>query len=221
MKKLLFTLLITGLCASANAQEKDLRLWAGPAFKYNLNKTFRLELEQQFRFNENISQFDYTFTEFAVRYKVFKYLDVKALYRHSFVPEGQTGSLLDDYDKSRVAVNASTDIEIFDTDLKVGYRIMFQHSWENTTLVVSNYIRNRFELDYNLSKLVDPYASYESYYRLDGKNEFRENRYTIGLTWKVTDKLDIDSYYRHQNEINVKNPETDFIFGLGVIYVIK
>ncbi len=221
MKKLLFVLILSGVYAFASAQESDLQLWTGPVVKYNLNDKFRLELEQQFRFNENISQYDYTFTEFAIRYKVFKYLDMKALYRHSFISEGQTGSELDEYDKSRVAVNASTGTEIFNTGIKVGYRITYQHSWENTTLIASNYFRNRFDVDYNLSKLVDPYASYESYYRLDDKNEFRQNRYTFGLTWKVSDKLDIDSFYRYQNEINVKNPEIDFIIGLGIIYVIK
>ncbi len=221
MKKLLFILILSGVCSFAGAQEKDIQLWTGPVVKYNINDKFRFEFEQQFRFNENISQYDFTFSEFAIRYKVFRYLDVKTLYRHSFIQPEQTGSELDEYDRSRVSFNASTSTKIFNTGIKVGYRLMYQHSWENTTLMASNYIRNRFELDYNLSKLVDPYASYESHFKLNGKNEFRQNRYTIGLSWKVSDKLDIDSFYRYQYEVNVKNPETDVIIGLGVIYVIN
>jgi len=210
-----------GICRVTMAQVKDVQLWTGPVLKYNITDKFRAEFEQQFRFNNNISQYDYTFSELALRYKLLKFLDVKAIYRHSFIPEGQTGGALSEYDKSRIGVNASTGTKIFNTDLKVGYRIMYQHSWENTTLVSTNYIRNRFEIDYNLSKLADPYANYESYYRLDNKNEFRQNRFTIGLSWKISDKLDIDSYYRYQNEINVKNPETDHIIGVGIIYVIR
>ena len=221
MKKILIVLILTGIYTLTAAQSADLQLWTGPVVKYNISDKFRLELEQQFRFNENISKYDYTFTEFAIRYKVFKYLDFKTFYRHTFIPSGQTGSILEEYDRSRISISASTGTEIFNTGIKIGYRIMYQHSWENTSLVTSNFIRNRFELDYNLSKLVDPYANYESYYRLDQKNEFRQNRYTIGLTWKVTNKLDIDSYYRFQNEINVKNPEKDHIIGIGIVYEIN
>jgi hypothetical protein len=221
MKKLLITLIISGVYALGYAQSKDVRLWIGPVVKYNINERFRVEFEQEFRFNENISKYDYTFSEFALRYKVFNYLDMKTIYRHSFIPEGQTGSLLEEYDKSRISFNASTGTEIFETGIKVGYRLMYQHSWENTTKIVTNYLRNRFEIEYNLSKLVDPYITYENYYRLDDKNEFRQNRYTFGLTWKVSDKLDIDSFYRYENEINVKNPESDIIIGIGVIYVIN
>ena len=221
MKKILIILILTGVYAYAFSQNKDLKLWIGPSVKYNINNKFRVEFEQEFRFNEKISRYDFTFSEFALRYKVFKYLDLKTIYRHSFIPDGQTGSILQEYDKSRVSFNGSTGTKIFETGIKVGYRLMFQHSWENTTKIVSNYIRNRFEIDYNLCKLVDPYASFESYYKLDGKNEFRENRFTFGLTWKVNDKLDIDSFYRYQYELNVKNPETDIIIGIGATYTFN
>jgi len=221
MKKPFVLLILSGFFFSAGAQFTDTQLWMGPVIKYNINNIFRIDFEQQFRFKENISKFDFTYSEFGFRYKVFKYLDIKAIYRHSYISSGQTGSAIAEYDKSRIALNASTGAELFNTGIKVGYRIMFQHSWENTTLIASDYLRNRIELDYNMSKLVDPYARYESYYRFNDKNEFRQNRTTFGLTWKISDKLDIDSFFRYQNEINVKNPETDFIIGLGVVYLIN
>ena len=98
---------------------------------------------------------------------------------------------------------------------------MYQDSWESTTHVTKHYFRNRFNLEYNLSKLVDPYVSLESYFRFDGKNQWRQHRYTIGLNWKITKKLDIDSYYHFQKEINVKHPETLYIWGLGVGYTFN
>lgn len=221
MRKLIIILAFLGIYSFASAQLKDVQLWVGPVLKYNLGQKFRFEIEQQFRFNENISQFDYTFSEFGLRYKVFKYLNVKAIYRYSFMSSGQTGSALDEYDKSRVSFSASTGTEIFNTGINVGYRILYQHSWEQTTLEVSNYIRNRFEIDYNLSKLTDPYFNWESYYRLDDKNEFRQDRYTLGLTWKITNKLDIDSFYRFQKEKNVNDPESVHIIGLAAVYTFN
>jgi hypothetical protein len=219
MKKLFIILILSGVYAFARAQVKDSQLWTGAMVKYNISKKFRLDFEQQLRFNNYISQYDYTFSELSLRYKVFKYLDIKALYRYSFIPQGETGSL--DYDKSRISFDAATGTEIFNTGINIGYRIRYQYSRENSTGLTSNYIRNRVAIDYNLSKLVDPYADWEPYFKLDGKNKWRQHRYTLGLSWKINKKLNVDTYYRYQNEINVKKPETDFIIGLGVVYSIN
>jgi hypothetical protein len=223
MKKLLSVFVLLNFFAVVKAQTKDVQLWTGPILKYNITKKIRLDFEQQFRFNENISSYDFTFSEFAVRYKVFKYLDVKAVYRHSFIPEVTSGSVISEYDKSRICFDASTGIEIFNTGLEIGYRIRYQDSWEHTTMASTHYIRNRFDLSYNLSKLVDPYTSWDNFYRLDGKNEVRQNRYVFGLTWKITKDLDIDSYYLFQKDKNVKikNLETIHVIGLAVIYSIN
>lgn len=221
MKKLFFIFLLSALYLASEAQFSDAQLWTGPMIKYKIGKKVRLDFEQQFRFNQNISKYDFTFSEFALKYSVFKYLDLKAVYRHSFIPSGQTGTTIAEYDKSRFAFDLSTGTKIFQTGLKAGYRFRYQNSWENKTLVSSNYLRNRFDLSYNLSKLVDPYISWDSYYRLDKKNEFRQNRYTLGFEWKITKKLDIDSYFHFQKEKNVKNPETDYIIGLAFVYSIN
>ncbi len=220
MKKLVLVMILTGLFVSGNAQTKDVQVWTGPVLKYNITKKIRFDFEQQLRFNHNISKYDLTFSEFALKYKVFKYLDLKAVYRHSFIPDDKLTPVTIEYDKSRVCFDVSTGTEIFNTGIEVGYRFRYQYSWESQTLIPSNYIRNKFDIEYNLSKLVDPYASWDSFYRLDTKNEFRQNRYTLGLTWKVTKDLDIESYYHFEQEKNVKNPETVHIIGLAVIYSI-
>jgi hypothetical protein len=221
IKKLLIILLLLEVFLYAGAQTKDTQLWTGSEIKYNISKQFRIEFEQQFRFNENISNYDYTFSEFGIRYKVFKYLNIKALYRYTFVPNDNTSDIFADSDRSRLSFDATTRIDVLNTGLRVGYRFRYMNSRETSTSVSSNYLRNRFDLDYNMSKLVDPFAAYESAFRLDGKNEFRYNRYTFGLNWKVNAKFDVDSYFHYQNEINVKNPETNYVLGLAVVYKIN
>jgi hypothetical protein len=221
MKKLIIILLLTGVYAIADAQVKDVQLWTGPVVKYNITKKFRLDFEQQFRFNQNISHYNFTFSEFGIRYSVFKYLDLKAIYRYTFIPAQPVLTNVSENDKSRLAFDASTGVKIFNTGLKVGYRIRYQDSWDNKTKVSSHYIRNRFDIGYNLSKLVDPYASYDSYFRLDGKNKYRQNRFVFGLNWRITKNLGIDSYYLYQKEVNVNHPQTDFVLGLGIVYTIN
>jgi len=221
MKRLIIILGLSGFYTIVNAQVKDIQLWTGPTVKYNISKKIRLDFEQQFRFKENISTYNYTLSEFGLKYKLFEYLDLKATFRQSFLPSRNTGTEISDNNKSRVYLDASTGIKIFNTGIKAGYRFRYEHSWENITLVPSDYLRNRFELDYNLSKLVDPYADWESFFRLNRKNEFRQNRCRIGLNWNISKKLNIDSYYLYMKDINVKNPETNFIIGLQVEYSIN
>jgi hypothetical protein len=221
MKKLLISVIFFGFSFLAIAQTQDVQLWTGPVIKYNISKKFRLDLEQQFRFNENVSKYNFTFTELSLRYRVFKYLDVKALYRHTFIPATDDLTTGSENDQSRASLDASTGVEIFNTGIEAGYRVMYQNSWDNSTQVNKNYFRNRFDLGYNLSKLVDPYASWESFFRFDGKNQWRQHRYTFGLDWKITKKLDIDSYFHFEKEINVKHPETLYIWGLALEYTIN
>ncbi|MCB8998817.1 MAG: DUF2490 domain-containing protein [Bacteroidales bacterium] len=219
MRKLILIFLVLSVTHALNAQTKDVQLWAGPSLKYNILKKLRLDFEQQVRFNQNISNYEFTYSEFSLKYEVFKYLDVKTSFRQSFMPAGTlNGTALSDNDRSRFSLDASTSDKVFKTGIKVGYRIRYQNSWENNSNVSSNYIRNKLELEYNLSKLVDPYFNYESFYRLNKLNQFRQDRYTLGLTWRVNKKIDIDSFYRFQKEKNVKHPETDYIIGIGVSY---
>ncbi len=218
MKRKILLPIFIGICALSSAQVTDSKLYTGATLKYNINKKIRIEFEQQIRFNENISKYDFTFSEFGVRYEMLKYLDLKAIYRYSFIPEQQTGNEISEYNKSKYTLEASTGTKIFNTGLKASYRLRYQNSSESSSTETSSYIRNRIELGYNLSKLVDPYASYESYFRLNGKNEFREDRYILGLAWKITNKLDFESQFIYQYEINVRNPETDYIIELGLVY---
>lgn len=221
MKRFLFLITFAGICTISFTQVQDNQLWAGPVLRYDLNDRLRFYLEQQFRFKDNISKYDFTYTEFALRYTLLNYLDLKGIFRHSFIPGNEPGSALKDYDRSRINLDASTGTEVFNSGLKVGYRLRYQHSWENTTRLSSNYLRNRIDLEYNLSKLADPYAEYENFFRFDNRNEFRQHRYTLGMIWRITGELDLDTYFRYQYEINVNNPETDYIIGLGIIYSIN
>jgi hypothetical protein len=221
MKKYIILLFILGFSSIAVGQTTDTQLWTGPVLKYNINNKFRLDFEQQLRFNENISNYDFTFSELAFRYKVFKYLNLKALYRYSFIPAGESVTANGENDASRVSIDASTGTEIFKTGINVGYRLMYQDSWDNTTMIGKHYVRTRFDISYNLCKLVDPYADWESYFRFDGKNQWRQHRYTFGLNWRVTKKIDIDSYFRYQKEINVNHPEMLYIWGLALVYSIN
>ncbi len=207
--------------ASVLSQDRDTELWTGPTFRYNIFNKFRLELEQQVRFFEKVGKLEMTYTELAVRYKIFKFLDAKLKYRYSFFVDYDPAIQDDDLDRQRISLDLSAepDIDFLPVDLE--YRFRFQDSRENITGDKFTYIRNRLEVSYNLSKLVDPFTSAEIFYRFNDDNEFRKVRYNFGLEWRISKKIDLDSYYRFQKEIQVKYPDSKHVIGLMLTYDIN
>jgi len=232
MKILFVILFLSGIYSIVNAQSADTELWTGPMIKYNISKKLRADFEQQFRWEENISKYSYTFSEFALKYKVFKYLDIKGVYRYYFIPnEGSGIPYRTEFDKSRLSFEVSTDTKLFTSDLKLGYRIRYQKTWETKSQVSDFFVesdlndelflRNKFDFSYNMSKLADPYVGWENFLRLDGINMIKKNRYTFGVKWKLTNDLSLDSFFDLDKEINTVMPKTKYIFGLGAVYSLS
>ena len=98
--------------------------------------------------------------------------------------------------------------------LSFGYRLRFQSLLGNN----KTYVRNKLKFEYNLSKLVDPFMAYELFFRLNGKNEFRVSRITLGLDWRITKPLHLTTFYRLQDDIFIKNPERRHIIGVTLDY---
>ncbi len=72
------------------------------------------------------------------------------------------------------------------------------------------------EINYNLSRLIDPFVAGEMYYRIWNKpNELQKYRLDFGLDWRLSKKSALTTFYRYQKEINVNNPVSDHIIGIG------
>ena len=82
------------------------------------------------------------------------------------------------------------------------------------------FIRNRAKLEYNMSKLVDPFFLTEVFYRFNDRNEFRAIRYAIGLEWKLNKQLDLLTSFTSQKEINVNSPDKENIFSVRLSYLL-
>ena len=59
------------------------------------------------------------------------------------------------------------------------------------------------------------------FFRLNGKNEFRVSRLTVGLDWKITKKIEVTTFYRLQDDIFIKAPERQHILGMMLTYKLK
>ena len=193
--------------------QTDTELWTGGDFNYKISQQFSVKAEQVFKFNDTISHFKSAFTEISLKYKPAKFFAAAGNYRFIENPP----------DKN--AHRFSGDIMFYvgskNFPLSFQSRHRFQHEVRIIDKRKEDYLRNKFTFDYNLTKLVDPFISYEPFFRFNGKNEFRIMRYTFGLDWNITQKWSAVTYYLFEKEVNVKNSVNTNIIGVMFSYTMK
>lgn len=190
--------------------EEDTELWTSAQLKIDVLEDWRIDVEQQLRLDDHFSSFHQYFSELGIRYKINKYFDLKAQYRYSVTDE--------EHNEGRISLDFGAEYDIKDFPVDILYRLRLQDEKIEYTGQKKTYMRHRIGIDYNMSKLVDPYFEYESFFKFNQKNEFRRNRYTLGLQWKLNKKAELVTFGRYQKEFNVKAPKSVFIVGLGYSY---
>lgn len=186
------------------AQEQDFQQWSKIGVSYDLNKDLSVSLDQGFRFRENASLPDVTFSNLSLKYDLIKKWSVAIGYRY-----------ITDFDLSQ---NTSTSHRIY-SDINyrkkkkrwlMKNRLRYQYQEENFTL------RDKVSLSYNIRKTpLEPFTAFELFFK---DSEFKKWRYTIGASYPFLKEFDIDVYYRLQQSFNTNNPKQLHILGLGMEY---
>ena len=208
-----FLALLSGIvliCFSAKGQISDNQLWTGATLKFRINKKLRFDIEEQARFNNDISRLNITFTEGSILYKLTKSISIKGNFRYIYDPDSHnryrySGDFAYNWSKKG-----------FPFDFK--YRLRIQRLVEEHTRESDSYLRNKFGADYNLSRLVDPFIAYENYFKLNYINKFTVNRYIVGLEWRIFKNVDLETFFMYEDEFGEKNPEINKVFGVGLSY---
>jgi hypothetical protein len=188
-------------------------LWTGITLKYKLNKRYSFNLKQQVRVSDNWSSIRTNFYEVAAKYKIDKHFSIKAHYRYTIRNE--------DRNVHRYSLDGNTNWRIKPTKLTFKYRFRFQYSAVEFTGQPFTFLRNKFGLEYSVSKKFKPYLSYESFFKFGETNKFRVNRYTIGFSWAMDKRMNLDVYYRIDQEINSNHRQRQNILALLLSYQIK
>ncbi|NJK85820.1 MAG: DUF2490 domain-containing protein [Bacteroidales bacterium] len=187
----------------------DNAFWEVFTARVDLSKKIRFDLEEQVRINNDYSNVNNLISEAALSYELTKQIKAKSSFRYYYNP----GS----FNRFRYTVDLAYEYSKKGFPLNLQYRGRFQHTVEQYTRDFSNYIRNKFSAEYKLSKLVDPYFAYESYFRLNYVNRFTVNRYYAGLTWRVSNNIDFETFFLYESEFGERNPNSSKIIGLNLI----
>lgn len=210
---LAFVISFCGIYMDTLAQTTDAELWTGAEIRYEINKSFRMDVEQESRWNDNIGSFKYTYTEVGLRWRLSKIFSIKGKYRYVYIPN--------DYDRGKFYCDLNADLSKKRFPLILEYRLRYERGNEFVVSKTENWLRNSISLGWNLSKLADPYVGWENFRRLDGINMTRANRFTAGIDWRLSKKAVLSSFYMYEDEKNVKKPKDKHIAGLRLKYKLR
>ena len=190
---------------------EDTQAWSSIGFEKNLPYSLSLEFEQEFRLKDQLTTFSQTFSEVSLSYKVIDGLNIGIPYRYT---------VFDDKTKQRLSLGVSYKYSIKPISLK--YRAKLQRSYEKDK-IPEQLIRNKFILQYKLSKKIEPFLSGELFHQSNtNNNQLDEYRVSFGLAVDLPRKSSIKIFYIFKNEDLTKtNPEKINVFSLSYRFKIK
>ena len=183
----------------------DNESWTSIGFEKKLPYKLELEFEQELRLNNRLSTFKQTFSEVSISYKVFDGLKIQIPYRYA---------IFEKKIKQRLSFSGSYKYSFKPVNLK--YRTKFQRTYEDGE-IPENMIRNKFTIEYKLSKKIEPYVSGELFhpYNTD-HNQLDEYRVSFGVAVDLPRKKSIKIFYTYKKEdITKSSPVKINIFGLA------
>lgn len=222
-KKFKYSLLLFWMMLQAfnygYSQVNDAQLWTTVGIEKKISKKFSAAFNQEFRFNENITELGTFFSDIGVAYKPHKNWRIEAHYRFC-------GKKLLDNSYSfrhRYYFDLAYRKKFYAFTVMLRERFQSQYADVNTSEdghIPSYYSRTKLSLKYNVTKRIAPYLYSEIFIPLNNPQikGIDNTRYGLGLEYEFIKNSTLDLSFTYQRESLVKNPERDFIFGLGYTF---
>jgi hypothetical protein len=215
MNKLITCFLLLAFSFATKAQVNDAGLWLNLSAEKKITQKFSTQLTQSFRLNENFSELGTSFSEIGVNYKIQKRLSVGAAYRFS------QKRRVDDFYSMRHRYNIDISYKLKIKKINITLRERFQSRYKDYGTsekgnVPKNYFRSKITMRYNLNKKYTPFISGELFYQL--AEQIDNLRFKAGFDYEFNKFSSLNLYYMVDKEINVKNPWTNYVIGLGYNY---
>lgn len=194
---------------SSKAQNRhDFGIWAGLKIDQKLYKNLSFSLRGQVRLRGNAQYFRNTFINASFNYKFHKIFTLTAGYRYSVRNNGNN---------HRAYADAKFNFKIkpIRTIIKLRLRGQYNTSVQVNELA-STILRPRLYVGYNLpgkfAKRFNIYMTGEIFYELYGSfQELNRYRLSAGITYDVSDDIELNVRYIFQDDIGIPEPLADHI----------
>lgn len=200
---ILILLVFLFLGTNIHGQTRDARLWTGASITQPFKKGVSFNVEQQFRWNQNLTSYAGTLTDMELKMKLVKGVKVAFGYRLTLPPEG-----------FRNRFHAAGSYKKKFGDLALSYRIKYQSAsvWLHT---FNTELRHKVQLSWHASKNHDPFLFTEVFQSMSGERRgFSEYRFGLGNEFDVGKRRVLEAAFFFQREINQTNPGDNYVFAL-------
>ena len=194
----------------AFSQENDFQTWSSFTISKKIIKKTDVTLKTGLRLRENSSLYSKKFADIKLKRNLDKRVVLALGYRYA-------KNWNNSFDIS-TAHRVYTDINYKNKLIqRISYSVRNRLQSQSDVSGSQFTFRQKFSLEYNVRKSkLDPCIETEYFCRLaDGINKIRS---TISITYPIFKDIDFDLAYRIQNDLNVTNPETLFIFEGKISY---
>jgi hypothetical protein len=201
------------------AQETDFGSWVSFDVSKEVTKRFDIEFEEEVRIFKKFSEINRFSTTINGSYNVNKFLKGGAgytwIYRHDIKDQ-----LWENRHRYFVYLNGGLELGRMNFSLREKFQsTYYDASVPGFDYSPVNYLRSKLEVAWDLKGAkTEPYASVEMHYQLNNPdgNEIDNMRYTLGVDFPLSKKLDLDTYFRLNQDIHVKNPVNLYLLGINL-----
>jgi len=231
MKRItLIFLFISSYGFSQTYSYNDAQVWFNLYLEKKVSDKFLIHLNQQDRWTNNVSQFNFAYADVGVTYKITK--NIKILADYVFTQKRKPDQSFSTYHQYYVAMTFKRDIARW----RFMYRNMFQFQYNNPYTsdygtIPFYYDRNKFIVKYEFNKYYTFYAAEELYIPLNSPQVkgLDRTRTFIGLFYNIFKHQQLELYFMYQNRLQngawFKQHENyqadnymlekDFVYGIG------
>jgi hypothetical protein len=203
-----------------HAQVNDAQLWLSVNLEKKLTSSLSVGFSEEVRLNENMTEVGTVYSDLGLSYRFLKRFKAGASYRFSLKRR-----LDDTYEKFHSWYAECTFKEKF-RPVSVLVRLRYQSRYDDPgtsekAALSENHIRTKVTLKYDLDKKFEPYIFGEAFFGtgVPAAVSFDQLRLCTGIEYTFNRMHMIDLHYLIRREYNAKNPETDYVVGLG--YYLK
>ena len=204
---------------SAFAQVNDFALWENIYLEKPVNKNTAIHLNHEGRINENASQFYYTYADVGLTYKINKHFN--ATLDYVFIEKQLNTKFWSARHQFYGDIGFKKNIKSWRFYLRTMVQSQVQDIFSSETgKIPSYYFRNKMTVKYNLGRYC-PYLAGELYNKLslpiiENPDKFR---CFAGCFYELDKSNEIELYYLLEKQINVNNPNTNFVAGIGFAHL--
>jgi hypothetical protein len=198
------------------AQVHDAGLWLGAEGSFRLNPLWNVVASGELRMHENMMEPGFFMAEAGVEYALSKSWRVSAGYRFGLKQQLDRSYVL--RNRAFADLRYKQRISVFDLSARLKYQ---QQDDEGFALAgfqtTDQCLRSALELQWRYSRTFRPYLGVEMFNPMIALQvQYPEKyRFKVGLNWQINKIHSLDFGWMYQQEVNVKNPEYDYILAVG------